>query len=156
VLCAVYRLSRSSKKQQNESQCCCLSPAVAVRWMTSSCKHASSQLSPPQHTRSGVWNSEFCIYHFHTALRRNSLASAPFYGTFWKLLKAGISFFMSAHMSVCLHGATRLPMKFDIWTFFENLWRNFQFNLLKPNVNYSGRTAPLTSKVAFYIFIQQI
>jgi len=27
---------------------------------------------------------------------------------------------------------------------------------LMPNVNYSGRTAPLTSKVAFYIFIQQI
>jgi len=25
-----------------------------------------------------------------------------------------------------------------------------------PNVNYSGRTASLTSKVAFYIFIQQI
>jgi len=30
------------------------------------------------------------------------------------------------------------------------------FNLLTPNVNYSSRTAPLTSKVAFYIFIQQI
>jgi len=30
------------------------------------------------------------------------------------------------------------------------------FNLLTPNVNYSGRTAPLTSKVAFYIFMQQI
>jgi len=29
-------------------------------------------------------------------------------------------------------------------------------NLLTPNVNYSWRTAPLTSKVAFYIFIQQI
>jgi len=29
-------------------------------------------------------------------------------------------------------------------------------NLLTPNVNYSSRTAPLTSKVAFYIFIQQI
>jgi len=29
-------------------------------------------------------------------------------------------------------------------------------NFLMPNVNYSGRTAPLTSKVAFYIFIQQI
>ena len=29
-------------------------------------------------------------------------------------------------------------------------------NLLMPNSNYSGRTAPLTSKVAFYIFIQQI
>jgi len=30
------------------------------------------------------------------------------------------------------------------------------FNLLMPNVNYSGHTAPLTSKVAFFIFIQQI
>jgi len=30
------------------------------------------------------------------------------------------------------------------------------FNLLTPNVNYSGRIAPLTSKVAFCIFIQQI
>jgi len=29
-------------------------------------------------------------------------------------------------------------------------------NLLTPNVNYSGCTAPLTSKVSFYIFIQQI
>ena len=29
-------------------------------------------------------------------------------------------------------------------------------NPLTPNVNYRGRTAPLTSKVAFYIFIQQI
>ena len=31
-----------------------------------------------------------------------------------------------------------------------------KINLLEPNINYSGRTAPLTSKVAFYIFIQQI
>jgi len=29
-------------------------------------------------------------------------------------------------------------------------------NILMPNVNYSGHTVPLTSKVAFYIFIQQI
>jgi len=29
-------------------------------------------------------------------------------------------------------------------------------NLLTPNVNYSGRTALLTSKVSFYIFVQQI
>ena len=35
----------------------------------------------------------------------------------------------------------------------NNWWR---INLLTPNVNCSGRTAPLTSKVAFYIFIQQI
>jgi len=31
-----------------------------------------------------------------------------------------------------------------------------KLDLLTPNVNYSGRTAPLTYKVAFYIFIQQI
>ena len=30
------------------------------------------------------------------------------------------------------------------------------FNLLTPYVNYSDPTAPLTSKFAFYIFIQQI
>ena len=33
---------------------------------------------------------------------------------------------------------------------------HFSVNLLTPNVNYCGRTAPLTSKVAFHIFIQQI
>ena len=31
-----------------------------------------------------------------------------------------------------------------------------QFNPLTPSDIYSGRTAPLTSKFAFYIFIQQI
>jgi len=45
----------------------------------------------------------------------------------------------------CVPSATRVPCK-----------RRNQINLLTPNVNYSGRTAPLTSKVAFYIFIQQI
>ena len=34
--------------------------------------------------------------------------------------------------------------------------RGFFFNPLTPNDTYRGRTAPLTSKVAFYIFIQQI
>jgi len=29
-------------------------------------------------------------------------------------------------------------------------------NPLTPNYTYSGRTAPITSKVVFYIFIQQI
>ena len=32
----------------------------------------------------------------------------------------------------------------------------FPINILTPNVNYSSCTTPLTSKVAFYIFIQQI
>jgi len=40
------------------------------------------------------------------------------------------------------------------WIWLANLIP--KLNLLTPNVNYSGRTAPLTSKVAFYIFIQQI
>jgi len=31
-----------------------------------------------------------------------------------------------------------------------------KFNPLTPNDHYSGRTAPLTFKVSFYIFIQQI
>ena len=31
--------------------------------------------------------------------------------------------------------------------------KNVAFNLFTPNVNYSGRTAPLTSKVALYIYI---
>jgi len=30
------------------------------------------------------------------------------------------------------------------------------YNPLTPNDHYSGRTAPLNSKVVFYIFIQQI
>ena len=37
-----------------------------------------------------------------------------------------------------------------------SLRTDFLFNLMTPNVNYSGRSAPLTSKVAFHIFIQQI
>ena len=42
-----------------------------------------------------------------------------------------------------------------IWAPVGNT-RCTSFNLLTLNVNYSGRTASLTSKVAFYIFIQQI
>jgi len=45
------------------------------------------------------------------------------------------------------------------WTALEKelkVNRAVSINLLTPNVNYSWRTAPLTSKVAFYIFIQQI
>jgi len=40
---------------------------------------------------------------------------------------------------------------YEFTTQFANI-----IKLLAPNVNYSGRTAPLTSKVAFYLFIQQI
>jgi len=37
-----------------------------------------------------------------------------------------------------------------------DLGRASVFNPLTPNDPYRDRTAPLTSKVAFYIFIQQI
>jgi len=46
----------------------------------------------------------------------------------------------------------------SLFTFNGDSWDRslYFFNLLTPNVNYSWRTTPLTSKVAFYIFIQQI
>jgi len=46
-------------------------------------------------------------------------------------------------------------LKFSLYT-YEGCSIDSTFNLLTPNVNYSGRTAPLTSKTEFYIFIQQI
>jgi len=55
-----------------------------------------------------------------------------------------------------------IHMKFSLnrlpWTTSSKRESNpkIDFNLLTPNVNYSGRIAPLTSKLAFYIFIQQI
>jgi len=41
-------------------------------------------------------------------------------------------------------------------TFQGHMLFPMPFNVLTPNDHYSGRTAPLTSKVAFYIFIQEI
>jgi len=41
-------------------------------------------------------------------------------------------------------------------THTHSLTHTGNINLLTPNVNYSGRTEPLTSKIAFYTFIQQI
>ena len=38
----------------------------------------------------------------------------------------------------------------------ESSQRTIVFNPLTPNDPYRGRTAPLASKVEFYIFIQQI
>ena len=39
---------------------------------------------------------------------------------------------------------------------YSTLKINITVNTLTPNDHYSGRTAPLTSDVAFYIIIQQI
>ena len=50
---------------------------------------------------------------------------------------------------LCVH-ISQVPFRLSRYKILRKI------NLLKPNVNYSGRTAPLTSKVAFYIFIQQI
>jgi len=47
-------------------------------------------------------------------------------------------------------------MKWQLNGTHQRLVYGDDVNFLTPNVNYSGRTAPLTSKVAFYIFIQQI
>jgi len=44
---------------------------------------------------------------------------------------------------------------YNMHYFFYN-YAEDALKLSTPNVNYSVRTAPLTYKVAFYIFIQQI
>jgi len=70
------------------------------------------------------------------------------------------------NLATCANSTTTLVLlfytcshsTFSIYRLFElnKAQLNTDLNLLTPNVNYSGRTAPLTSKVAFYIFIQQI
>ena len=80
------------------------------------------------------------------------------------------------HRSTILKARVRCPVSpWEIWGGQSNIGKRFfsryfgsstvsiivsiphtHLNLLTPNVNYSDRTAPLTSKVAFYIFIQQI
>ena len=42
------------------------------------------------------------------------------------------------------------------WYLMVNSLEMAVINSLTPNDYYSGHTAPLTSKVAFYVFIQQI
>jgi hypothetical protein len=49
--------------------------------------------------------------------------------------------------------ATLIPLIYmSVWDAQGQLY----INPLTPNDHYIGHTAPLTSKVAFYIFIQQI
>jgi len=55
-----------------------------------------------------------------------------------------------------MHGTMSLKRILPAFEYFVNFSVVIEINLLTPNVNYSGRTAPLTTKVAFYIFIQQI
>jgi len=47
-------------------------------------------------------------------------------------------------------------MQFACWLSMATNTSSEYVNLLTPNDHYSGRTAPLTFKIAFYIFIQQI
>jgi hypothetical protein len=66
------------------------------------------------------------------------LFSSSILSAFSKLRKATVSFVMSVLLSdlsviVCPHGTTSAPtgriwMKFDIWVFFENLLRKFNFH----------------------------
>ena len=52
-----------------------------------------------------------------------------------------------------LHFSTK---ESEFGVFLQNFQNASQINTLTPNDHYSGRAAPLTSKVAIYIFIQQI
>ena len=58
-----------------------------------------------------------------------------------------------SHVPVCPVLSPSCGSKVDVP---ENLLYRCEFNPLTPNDPYRGRTALLTSKVAFYIFIQQI
>ena len=82
--------------------------------------------------------------------------------------KCGLDTFGSGkgQVLVFVHMTVDSQVQCDITNFFMR-WssdsavcryaqQSVMFNFLTPNVNYSGRTAPLTPKVAFYIFIQQI
>ena len=55
----------------------------------------------------------------------------------------------------CLYSIMRTVASINGLSWFWGCFR-YIFNPLTPNDPYRGRTAPLTSKVAFYIFIQQI
>jgi hypothetical protein len=85
--------------------------------------------------------------------------SASFLGASANLRKVTISFVI---LSVCPLGTTRPPLAgFSLNLIFEYCSKICQengvfINPLTPNDPHRGRTAPLTSKVAFYIFIQQI
>jgi hypothetical protein len=76
------------------------------------------------------------------------------------LWKTAVSLVMSICPSVSPHGTIRRPLdgiSWNLMNFFEKLSRKICFfNPLTPNDPYRGRTAPLNSKVAFYLFIQQI
>jgi hypothetical protein len=54
---------------------------------------------------------------------------------------------------VLTNDARRIAIDVDMGAYEEPV---AAINPLTPNDHYSGRTALLTSKVAFYIFIQQI
>jgi len=54
-----------------------------------------------------------------------------------------------------MHGQQNIKKGDSRFLYYFNLFP-LNINLLTLNVNYSGRTAPITSKVAFYIFIKQI
>ena len=49
-----------------------------------------------------------------------------------------------------------VPVLFTFYTQSVLKLKKYLIKPLTPNDPYSGRTAPLTSKVSFYIFIQQI
>ena len=69
-------------------------------------------------------------------------------------VKTGQDFFPNLHFFIVYpiinhNTTTELTVEYPVII-------NAPLNFLTPNVNYSWCTAPLTSKVAFYIFIQQI
>ena len=92
------------------------------------------QLNPIKHN-----NCVTCTTHCHNSAHRVYLYAFMF-------RNSDITLFMYHHpLHVCNENT------------HCSLWRRIlKLNLQTPHVNYTWRTVPLTSKIAFYIFIQQI
>jgi hypothetical protein len=94
----------------------------------SSCSSAFTQTS----IQSFPWASQ-CILVLYSIFRRSLLRTSvesPSVGAFPKLRRTTISFAMSLRLYGWKNSAptARISMKFEIWVFFENMSRKFNFH----------------------------
>ena len=113
-------------------------------------------LCPLIWTQSVLWQHicPWCVYVLHS-VERHCVCTAQCREAlcvYWIVQRGTVCVMHSAERHCVCTAQTRGAPHIYLCT----CWIIKCFNLLTPNVNYSGRTAPLTSKVAFYIFIQQI
>ena len=82
-----------------------------------------------------------------TTIRNGVQIPVKLHFVWWRLLRLFVWKFVRIFNYLLSFGKICGPVTISIFTWI---------NLLKPNDLYSSRTAPLTSEVSYYIFIQQI